>query len=100
MKLALVLVLAAGCLSIPSKERPACTMDSDCASGEVCGEGVCWGNPPMGMFAAALVPPSDRDDVVQTQLGSLMIPQNGWLGDVALEAPVTFSGRVEAYCSG
>ena len=98
MKSALLLVTAAGCLSIPSKQQPACTKDSDCGTGEVCGEGVCWGNPPMGMFAATLVPPSDRNDVVQTQIPSLMIPGDGWLGDVALEAPVTFSGRVEAYC--
>lgn len=99
MKSALVLVLAAGCISIPSKQQPACTTNSDCASGEVCGEGVCWGNPPMGAFAATLVPPSDRADLVQTQLPALTIPQDGWLGDVALEAPVTFSGRVEAYCA-
>lgn len=100
MKSALLLVTAAGCISIPSKQQPACTMDSDCGTGEVCDEGVCWGNPPMGMFAATLVPPSDRADVVQTQMPTLLIPGDGWLGDVALEAPVTFSGRVEAYCPG
>jgi hypothetical protein len=99
---ALPLLLAAGCLSVPNKQQPACKSDSDCntGAGEVCDEGVCYGDPPMGMFAATLGPPSDRTNVVQTEIPALMIPSNGWLGDVVLDAPVTISGRVEAYCPG
>lgn len=90
----------AGCLSVPSQQKPACTSSSDCnsAAGEVCQQGVCWGNPPTGTFAAALGPPSDRSDVVPTEIPALAIPANGWLGDLVLDQPVTFSGRIQAFC--
>ena len=96
----LVVASVGACLSVPSQQKPACKSSSDCnsAAGEVCDEGVCWGNPPMGSFAAALGPPSDRADVVPTELPLLSIPDDGWLGDLVLDQPVTFSGRVEAFC--
>jgi hypothetical protein len=102
MMRALPMLVVAGCLSVPSKLQPACTSDSDCntAGGEVCDEGVCYGDPPMGMFAATLGPPSDRTDIVQSEMPALAIPSNGWLGDVVMPAPVTISGRVEAFCPG
>ena len=94
---ALLLVFAAGCLNVPSKERPACKVDSDCnGAGEVCQQNMCWGDPPMGTFAATLGPPSASTDVVQTEIPALTIPSDGWLGDVVLEAPVTLSGRVDS----
>ena len=97
----LLLLSAAGCLSVPGQQQPACTADSDCGgTGEVCQEGMCWGDPPMGTFAATLGPPSDSASVVQTEIPALAIPSDGWLGDVVLEAPVTLSGRIEAYCPG
>lgn len=95
--LASTLVLA-GCLSVPSQQKPACTSNSDCATGEVCDEGVCYGNPPSGMFAAALGPPSNRSDIVPTELPVVTIPQQGWLGDLVINQPVTFAGRVQAFC--
>ena len=94
---ALSLALA-GCLSVPTQQKPACKSNSDCATGEVCDVGVCYGNPPAGMFAAALGPPSDRSDVVPTELPVLTIPQQGWLGDLVINQPVTFAGRVQAFC--
>jgi hypothetical protein len=96
----LALVALAGCLSVPDQQKPACTSNDDCnaAAGEVCDEGVCWGNPPMGMFAATLGPPSDRTNIVQTELPQLPVPANGWLGDLVLEQPVTIAGRIAAYC--
>lgn len=94
----LALTLLAGCLSVPSQQKPACSSNDDCSTGEVCDEGLCWGNPPMGMFAAALGPPSNRTDVVQTELPQLVIPSDGWLGDIQIDSPVTIAGRVAAYC--
>ena len=76
-----------------------CQSTDDCASGEVCQEGTCWGNPPAGMFAAQIVPSGDRSDLATSEIPMLAIPQNGWLGSVTFPAPVTFSGRVEAYCA-
>ncbi|MGE5185706.1 MAG: hypothetical protein ACM31C_26775 [Acidobacteriota bacterium] len=94
--LALALV---GCLDVPKPAQGMCKATSDCASGEVCQENVCWGDPPAGMFAATLGPPSDRTDLVATELPALMIPSDGWLGMLAMPSPVTLSGRVEAFCS-
>ena len=94
----LALTLLAGCLSVPSQQKPACSSNDDCGSGEVCDEGVCYGNPPGGMFAAALGAPSDRTNVVQTELPQLAIPSDGWLGDIVIDSPITFAGRVVAYC--
>jgi hypothetical protein len=75
-----------------------CTTNADCAAGEACQGGVCWGDPPSGTFAATLGPPSGRNDLVSAENPSLAIPVDGWLGDLVLPAPVTLSGRVEAYC--
>jgi hypothetical protein len=87
------------CISSPAKPGAMCQSTDDCASGEVCQEGTCWGNPPMGTFAAEVIPPGDRSDLVTSEIPLLAIPQNGWLGAVTLPTPVTFSGRVEAYCA-
>jgi hypothetical protein len=94
----LALTLLAGCLSVPEQQKPACTSTDDCGAGEVCDEGVCWGNPPAGMFAAALGAPSARTNVVQTEVPQLSIPSDGWLGDIVIDSPVTIAGRVVAYC--
>jgi hypothetical protein len=50
------------------------------------------------MFAATLAPPSDRTNLVASEVASLAISQDGWLGSLILTPPVTVSGRVEAYC--
>jgi protocatechuate 3,4-dioxygenase beta subunit len=90
--------LLAGCLSVPRQQKPACTSNDDCGTGEVCDVGVCYGNPPTGVFAAALGPPSNRSDLVPTEIPTFSIPHDGWLGDLQIDEPVTFSGRIQAFC--
>src|SRR5690606_14469465 len=94
----LVLGMLAGCLEVPAGPGQECRVDADCDAGEGCGEGLCWGAPPAGVFAATLSAPAKREDLIATELALLELPADGWLGDVQLEAPVTISGRVEAYC--
>ena len=96
----LALLVLAGCLEVPKPPGQECVTDSDCntAAGEVCGEGICWGNPPLGTYAATLSPPAVREELVATEIPVLALPANGWLGDLTLETPVTISGRVEAAC--
>ncbi|HUS27176.1 MAG TPA: hypothetical protein VMZ53_01670 [Kofleriaceae bacterium] len=100
MRLALLLPLVAGCLEVPKGAGQECNYDSDCntASGEVCDEGLCYGNPPTGNYAGTLSAPIEREDLISTEIPLLSFPVNGHLPDLELEAPVTFSGRVEAYC--
>jgi hypothetical protein len=74
------------------------TNDCDRAHGEVCEEGVCWGDPPPGPFAAVVSPPSSRQDLVAREIPQLAIPDFGWLGDLSLEAPVLFTGKLVAFC--
>jgi hypothetical protein len=94
----LALLLLAGCLEVPNPPMGMCTTNADCAAGEACQEGTCWGDPPSGTFAATLGPPNGRNDLVSAENPSLAIPIDGWLGDLVMPAPVTLSGRVEAYC--
>lgn len=90
----------AGCLSIPDGPKPECQTSNDCdrSHGEVCEEHVCWGNPPPGPFAAVISPPSSRHDLVSREIPVVAIPDFGWMGDLALEAPVLLSGKVVAAC--
>lgn len=90
----------AACLSAPEGPAPMCHSTSDCdrAHGEVCEEGVCWGDPPPGPFAAVVSPPSSRQDLVAREIPQLAIPDFGWLGDLSLEAPVLFTGKLVAFC--
>jgi hypothetical protein len=98
MKYALLLLASAGCLEVPPPPHGMCNSSADCATGEVCEESVCWGNPPALEFAATLGPPSDRTDLVSTEIPQLAIPADGWVGDLVVHSPATLSGRVEAYC--
>lgn len=95
----LVLAVTAGCLEVPSGPVQECVTHKDCDSGEVCSGGLCYGDPPQGTFAATLSAPSSLDHVVATELATVSLPADGWLGEIQLEAPVTISGRVEAYCA-
>jgi hypothetical protein len=94
------LVWLGGCLSVPDGPAPMCDTNNDCDQlhGEVCEEGVCWGNPPPGPFAAVISPPSTRHDLVPREIPEVAIPDFGWMGDLALEAPVLLSGRIVAFC--
>jgi hypothetical protein len=94
-------LLLAGCLEVPSGQGKECADTSDCntAAGESCFEGLCYGNPPLGMYAATLSAPVVRSDLITTEIPVLSLPSDGNLGPLTLESPVTFSGRVEAACS-
>jgi hypothetical protein len=98
--LALLAVLPAACLEVRDAEPPMCQVTADCDAGEVCDENVCWGNPPPGMFAAVVSPPSERSaDLASREV--LMLPpisSDGWIEDMHLDAAVTFNGRLEALC--
>jgi hypothetical protein len=89
-----------GCLRVPDGPTPMCHVNDDCDQrhGEVCEEGVCWGNPPPGPFAAVISPPSTRHDLVPREISKIEIPDFGWMGDLALEAPVLLNGRIVAFC--
>lgn len=88
------------CLSVPGGPAPMCHSDNDCdrAHGELCEEGVCWGNPPPGPFAAMISPPSSRQDLVASEIPQLVIPDHGWVGDLTLEVPVLMSGKLVQFC--
>jgi hypothetical protein len=77
-----------------------CHSNNDCdrSHGEVCEEGICWGNPPPGPYAAVVSPPSSRQDLVAREISQLAIPDYGWIGDLTLEAPVLLSGKLVAFC--
>lgn len=92
--------LLGGCLDVPSGPAPECTQQSDCdtANGEVCDEGTCYGNPPQGMYALVISPPSARKDLVPRELVMPAIAADGWIADLALQKPTVFSGRIEAVC--
>lgn len=89
-----------GCLRVPDGPTPMCQVDDDCDQlhGELCEEGVCWGNPPPGPFAAVISPPSTRRDLVPREIPEVAIPDFGWIGDLVLEAPVLLNGRIVAFC--
>jgi hypothetical protein len=99
IKHSLLALCLAGCLDVPPPPHGMCNTSDDCAAGEVCEESVCWGDPPMGTFAATLGPPSDRADLVATELAQVTLPVDGWLGDLVMPPPATLSGRVEPYCA-
>lgn len=99
--LCLSVVATTGCLSVPEGPIPECTRTAECDStnGEICEEGVCWGNPPKGAFAAVISPPGDQPNLVAKELTQLVMSEQGWLSGLQLERPVSVSGRIEAVCT-
>jgi hypothetical protein len=97
---ACVVTALAGCLSVPAEIAPMCesTVDCDGEHGEVCEEGVCWGNPPAGMFAAVISPPSNRRDAVPRELLPFTLSSDGWMGELRLDPPALLNGRIVAFC--
>ena len=100
-------LILAGCIapSAPAEEvGPMCLTDVDCdmASGEICDEGLCWGNPPAQAYAALLIPPADEGEqqssLVPTELPRLEIAADGTIRDLAFVAPITLRGRVVLPC--
>ncbi|MEJ7603282.1 MAG: hypothetical protein WKG01_35675 [Kofleriaceae bacterium] len=91
-----------GCLALPDGGEIECQTNADCdsAHGEVCAENVCWGNPPAGPFAAVVSPPAELgSDLVTLELANLVVPEDGWLGDIALEDAVSYSGALVPECA-
>ena len=88
---------ASGCINIPDTPAPQCYSNSDCdqSTGEVCADGVCYGDPPTGTFGVSISPPSGTD-LVSVERASEDLPAVGFLTDLTLETPVTLSGTVTA----
>ena len=93
--------LCVGCLTLPAATVPACTTDSDCnqAAGEVCDEGICWGNPPDGSFSAIVGPPASASNRVPAEYREFTMPDHGWLGDLVVDLPVTVTGQLTFICT-
>jgi hypothetical protein len=92
-----------GCISPASEETlpPMCESKDDCnaAAGEVCDEGVCWGDPPAeARFAALLVPPVERADLPVAVVPLLTIASDGTIGGLEFPEPVAVHGRVLLAC--
>ena len=101
---ALVVLGLGGCISTdtPGPDLPAmCQSSTDCdsPSGEVCDEGVCWGDPPaQARFAAVLVPPAERVDLPVAVVPILSIGADGSIGGLAFPGAIKVSGRVLLAC--
>jgi hypothetical protein len=95
-------ILLAGCLAVPDGgTEPMCESNSDCdqASGEICADGICWGDPPDVLYAARIAPPGNRSGLVATELTKVQIEDNGWFStSLRLEEPVVIAGTVLLAC--
>lgn len=97
-----------GCLAQPGPEdHPAeCDDTDDCnsAAGEICDDGVCWGDPPAGLFAAVLGVGSEYAGfAANTEIPELSIAADGWFSDrdgspPALTTALRVSGQVRTEC--
>lgn len=101
---ALVGIALGGCISAEDDGggfEPMCENSSDCdqASGEVCDEGVCWGDPPEdARFAAVIFPPLERPDLSFAIVDSLAISEDGTVAGLDFPEAVTIRGRVLLAC--
>ena len=95
MKRVLLLTLT-GCLSVPSEEAPMCESTSDCdqANGEICDDGICWGNPPPGTFAAIVSPPASRATLTSREIPQIVINQDGWIDQLDLQKPSIYNATL------
>ncbi len=104
---ALLAVALAACIDAPAPGAPpACASVADCngAAGEVCEEGVCWGDPPAGAYSAILSPDSG-DLAARTELATLGFSANGWMTEdldgasrLTLASTVRVRGAITAPC--
>jgi hypothetical protein len=92
----LALLVLAACIQIPDEATPQCYQSSDCnqSAGEVCDEGICYGDPPSGTFGISISPPADRPDLTNVERAREDLPSAGLLNDLTLEAPVAFTGTI------
>jgi hypothetical protein len=98
-----VILLSSGCIEAPvasPMQRSMCESNSDCdvSAGEVCYQAICWGDPPAQPYAAVLIPPEGRTDLIRTELPLLSIASDGTLDKLAFAKPVTVEGRVVVAC--
>ncbi len=97
------LVALSGCLDEVHDQPPfppMCDSNADCdtANGEVCDQGVCWGDPPANAtFAATLLGPDGADDLVRTDV-ALTIASDGTVTGMQFADTITVSGRVTLAC--
>lgn len=95
-------LLASACIdSVDDGNADMCdeTADCDVEAGEVCDDGVCWGDPPEGVsFAAVLVPPDDRTDLPVAAIQTLSIAEDGTIVGLDFPPAVQVSGRVLLAC--
>lgn len=92
--------ISAGCIGVPSEEKPQCKQTSDCdqPAGEVCDEGVCWGDPPLYPMAVVVGPPAGAEDLVPSESPMFSVPSHGYLPELVLGTPVTIRGKVLRGC--
>lgn len=93
------LLALAGCLPETGDDQPIveCEHSNDCnqAAGEVCEVGVCWGDPPVGTYAAVLAPPAElRGRLVKTAIPTLSMDPDGTLGN-GVDHALSFDAAVE-----
>ena len=97
------------CIDTPAPGvPPACTTAAECnvGAGEVCEEGVCWGDPPTGSFAAVLSPGAGAGSgAARTEIADLAFSSNGWMTSDAdgparlvLASTVRVRGQITAPC--
>lgn len=100
----LALLLLGGCISTPSTPSGPimCESSSDCDSGagEVCDEGICWGDPPPVELAAILQPSGDGSaELARTEIPHLEISRDGTISGLQFVEPVHVQGKVTLFCS-
>jgi hypothetical protein len=104
LSIAATAALALGTLAcldsgLTPRHEPMCEQTADCADGETCDQGICWGNPPKdARFAAVLVPPEGRTDLVTTHVDTLALGDDGSVGGMSFAEQVTIRGRVLIAC--
>lgn len=96
MKKLLAMVVLPACLSVPDGPAPMCetTADCDSANGEICDDGICWGNPPPGTFAAIASPPSSSTTLTSREIAAVNIHSDGWIDEIQLEKPVVYTASL------
>jgi hypothetical protein len=88
--------MLSACLSVPDGPEPMCEKTSDCDSvnGEICDDGICWGNPPPGAFAAIVSPPAENANLTSRELATVNINSDGWIDELQLEKPVVYTASL------